>query len=86
MIVVPEGTFMMGSPEGQGADNEHNQHKVTTAQPFAVAKFELTFDEWDACKDCGHADDSGWGRGRHPAININWSDAQTYAMGCVTVS
>ena len=37
MIVVPAGQFAMGSQE------------VTIARPFAVAKFALTFDEWDAC-------------------------------------
>ena len=55
---------------------------MTIARPFAVAKFELTFDEWDACAahgDCDkHADDRGWGRGRRPAINVSWDDAQTY--------
>ena len=72
----------MGSPEGQGADSERPQHDVTIAKPFAVAKFALTFDEWDACAahgDCAaHVSDSGWARGRHPAINVNWDDAQTY--------
>ena len=79
---MPAGRFMMGSPEGQGNDSERPQHEVTIAKPFAVAKFELTFDEWDACAahgDCApHVSDSGWGRGRRPAINVSWDDAQTY--------
>ena len=48
----------MGSPEGQGDDGERPQHDVTIAKPFAVAKFALTFDEWDACAahgDCSAA-------------------------------
>src|SRR5262249_4672017 len=52
MIVVPAGSFMMGSPpptENDGRDYERPQHTVTIAQPFAVSKFELTFDEWDSC-------------------------------------
>ena len=52
------------------------------AKPFAVAKFALTFDEWDACAangPCrGDVDDNGWGRGRQPAINVSWDDARTY--------
>ena len=55
---------------------------MTIAKPFAVAKFELTFDEWDACAahgDCAqHVSDNGWGRGRRPVINVSWDDAQTY--------
>ena len=49
MIVVPAGRFLMGSPAGHGFDSEHPQHEVKIAKPFAVAKFALTFDEWDAC-------------------------------------
>jgi formylglycine-generating enzyme required for sulfatase activity len=82
MIVVPAGRFTMGSPEGQGLANEHPAHEVSIARPFAVAKFALIFDEWDACAthgDCAqHIGDSGWGRGRRPAINVSWDDAQTY--------
>jgi formylglycine-generating enzyme required for sulfatase activity len=84
MIVVPAGGFMMGSSEtekGRRA-NEGPQHNVTVAKPFAVAKYELTFAEWDACVahgDCDpHISDSGWGRGQQPAINVIWNDAQTY--------
>ncbi len=55
---------------------------VTIAAPFAVGKFEVTFAEWDACVaqgGCSHRlDDSGWGRGRQPVVNVNWDDAQQY--------
>ena len=82
MIVVPAGSFMMGSPAAQGQDNEHPQHNVTIANPFAVSNFELTFDQWDACVahgDCTpHVSDSGFGRGLRPAINVSLDDAQRY--------
>ena len=29
--------------------DEGPQHLVTIAKPFAVGKYEVTFDEWDAC-------------------------------------
>jgi formylglycine-generating enzyme required for sulfatase activity len=84
MIVVPSGSFLMGSPqtEPNRYDDEGPQHEVTIAQPFAVSKFELTFDEWDACADKGDCaqgiPDSGWGRGMQPLINITFEDAQRY--------
>jgi formylglycine-generating enzyme required for sulfatase activity len=81
MVVVPAGEFMMGSPDGKGADEEHPQHKVTIAKPFAVSRFELTFDQWDACVaygGCAPVGDSSWGRGTQPVINVSWSDAQHY--------
>jgi len=76
---VPAGRFLMGSPAGRGDDDEHPQHEVTIAKPFAVSKFALTFDEWDACAARGgcrpDVSDRGWGRGRRPVINVSWDDA-----------
>jgi formylglycine-generating enzyme required for sulfatase activity len=69
MVVVPAGSFMMGSNAGR---------KVTIAKPFAVGKFEVTFAEWDACVatgGCKHTPrDQGWGRGTRPVINVSWGD------------
>lgn len=85
MVMVPAGSFMMGSPpsERERSADESPQHKVTIAQPFAVGRFEVTFEEWDACVDGGGCNDyvpsdQGWGRGRRPAINVSWDDAQAY--------
>ena len=84
MVVVPAGEFMMGSPSNEvgRVSNEGPVHKVTIANPFAVGKFELTFDEWDACAahgDCdSHISAGGWGRGRQPVINVSWYDAIGY--------
>ena len=84
MIVVPAGSFIMGSPptEKDSKEYERPQHFVTMAKPFAVSKFELTFDEWDTCVkygECPDVPDSGWDRGKRPAINVTWEDAQRYA-------
>jgi formylglycine-generating enzyme required for sulfatase activity len=81
MVVIPAGEFTMGSPPSEQAAEA--QHRVTIAAPFAVSKFEITFDEWDACAadgGCGGywPDDQGWGRGNHPAINISWENAKSY--------
>jgi formylglycine-generating enzyme required for sulfatase activity/uncharacterized protein YgiM (DUF1202 family) len=84
MIVIPPGSFQMGSPtseRGRSAD-EGPQHQVTISKPFAVGKFEVTFAEWDACVsayECPRTPpDMGWGRGRQPAINVSWDEAQEY--------
>ena len=75
MIVIPAGSFVMGSLEG-GKPNELPRHEVAISKPFAASKFEVTFAEWDACiaaAACKHRpDDRGWGRGRRPAINVSW--------------
>jgi formylglycine-generating enzyme required for sulfatase activity len=85
LVVVPAGTFMMGSPNGERWRDraEGPQHKVAFARPFAVGRFAVTFEEWDACVTDGgcngyRPDDNGWGRGRQPAINLSWRDANAY--------
>jgi formylglycine-generating enzyme required for sulfatase activity len=85
MVVVPAGSFMMGSPaeESNRNNSEGPQHRVTFAKPFAVGRFSVTFDEWDACvRDggCAHqpADENNWGRDRRPVINISWDEAKGY--------
>lgn len=85
MVVVPAGSFKMGSPTSEPGHSpeEGPQHPVTIARPFAVGRFEVTFDEWDACVAKGGCNgykpsDEGWGRGRRPVINVSWDDAQAY--------
>jgi formylglycine-generating enzyme required for sulfatase activity len=89
MIVVPAGKFMMGRPPWEKGytretDSQRHQHEVTIARSFAVAKFDVTFTDWDACVAVGgcrgdeRAGDAGWGRGTRPVINVNWDDAQAY--------
>src|SRR5215208_4891528 len=82
MIVLPAGKFIMGSPENEPDRHasEGPAHQVTVAKPFAVSKFEVTFDDWDACvaaAACSRAPDS-WGRGDMPVINVSWNDAKQY--------
>jgi len=85
MVVVPAGSFTMGSPakEKERWDDEGPQHDVRFANAFAVGKFAVTFDEWDACVAGGGCnaykpEDQGWGRGRRPVINVSWTDANAY--------
>jgi formylglycine-generating enzyme required for sulfatase activity/cellulose biosynthesis protein BcsQ len=83
MVVVPAGSFTMGSPAGDSISVEEPPQKVVITRPFAVSKFELTFRDWDACVAAGGCtqykpNDQGWGRGQQPVINVSWDDAQQY--------
>jgi formylglycine-generating enzyme required for sulfatase activity len=84
MMVVPVGSFTMGSPDReQGRSLDESQHRVTIAKPFAVGRFAVTFSEWDACVADGGCNgykpaDQGWGRDRRPVINVSWDDTKTY--------
>ena len=45
MVVVPAGSFDMGS----SAEYENPPHRVTFAKPFAIGRYEVTFEQWDRC-------------------------------------
>ena len=80
MIVIPAGSFMMGSDHRHKF--ERSSHKVTITRPFALGIYEVTFDEWQACfieGGCAHVpDDHNWGKGRRPVMNITWFETQKY--------
>ena len=85
LVVVPPGSFMMGSPkeEEDRNDDEGPVHEVRIDYSLAVGMYPVTFDEWDACASdggCGGYEphDAGWGRGTRPVINVSWEDAQGY--------
>jgi len=85
MVVVPKGSFMMGTPadEPDRFKGEDPIHRVSFAKPFAVGRFTISFDDWDACLadgGCGRnkGDDKGFGRGRMPAQGINFEAAKSY--------
>jgi formylglycine-generating enzyme required for sulfatase activity len=83
MVVIPAGTFVMGSREQEGSKREESpMRRVTIGRPLAVSKYEVTWDEWNAClreKACATGRDEGWGQGRRPVINISQSEAIRYA-------
>jgi formylglycine-generating enzyme required for sulfatase activity len=79
LVVVPAGQAHLGEKWTRSFI------EVTIKVPFAVGKFEVTFAEMDACFDeggCSQRPDDDtifrWGRGRQPAINVSWADAQEY--------
>lgn len=84
MVALPTGSYMMGSDEleeGREA-SEGPRHRVKIERPFAIGRFEVTFDEYDACVADGGCDrvlsDNGWGRARRPVINVSYVQARRY--------
>ena len=50
MLVLPSGTFLMGSPadEPERRENER-QRRQSIARAFAIGRTEVTWDQWEAC-------------------------------------
>lgn len=97
MVELPPGRYLMGRALGEeqrtGHDRDPNrpqrtrdierpQIEVEIAYPFALGKYEVTFDEWDHCVDeggCGYRPtDRGFDRGDRPVIHVSRLDAEEY--------
>ena len=79
MVVIPAGTFQMGSPvaETLRSSTEGPQHTMTIPRPFAVSKYEVTKQQWSDCAACSsrRIDQDG----HLPKSGITWDDAIAYA-------
>jgi formylglycine-generating enzyme required for sulfatase activity len=85
MVAAPSGAALIGSPAQETARMPHEPapSEAIIPAPFAVGRYDVTFDEWDACVAAGGCNnwrpgDFGWGRGRQPVIFVSWNDAHAY--------
>jgi len=77
MVRIPAGTFLMGSPEDElERVEEEGPQQLVTIPDFEMARFPVTFSQWDAIMgDTYRPDDEGRGRGDRPVINVSFDDA-----------
>jgi len=76
----------MGSRAGEGDDDEQTRHPVTIASR-ALAKFEVTFQEWERAwrvmaVRATEPERSELGAWHQAVINVSWSDAKNMWLGC----
>jgi len=80
LVVIPPGLFIMGL--GGKTIEESPAHRVIISKPFAIGRFEVTFDQWNMCLNDGFCsiepNDHGWGRGLRPVINIEYKHAEEF--------
>jgi formylglycine-generating enzyme required for sulfatase activity len=90
MVVVPAGSFTMGSPNSEKGRNEDEgpQHVVTIGKAFAVGKLHVTRDQFAVfATETGYKThgankcDDDWRspgfaqKGSHPVVCVTWFDA-----------
>ncbi|MEM5278810.1 formylglycine-generating enzyme family protein [Cupriavidus taiwanensis] len=79
LVTLPAGSFTMGSNASDPA--EKPPHHVAIAQPFAIGRYEVTVEQWNACADAGGCQriatvaDSAKNA---PVRDVSWDDAQQY--------
>jgi|SRR5208337_3785262 len=84
LVQIPAGHYRIGSPKDEPGHEraEEPLTDITIAKPFAIGQFKVTFAQWDACAASGgckyRPEDSSWGRGDRPVINVSWDDAHDY--------
>lgn len=76
MLLIPAGTFTMGSdPAERGHYEDELLHEVTLTKPFWMGKFEVTQAQYQAVMG---TNPSGWPGPNRPVEMITWSDAQAF--------
>ncbi len=82
MVELPGGEYLMGSAGYLPFPDEHPQHQVLL-RDFSISRYEITFEEYQhfaAATGQSLPEDSGWGGGRQPVINVTWEQAMAYAQ------
>lgn len=83
-VHVPAGEFLMGSPDGQGDDDEHPQHTVTL-DAFWIMQTEVTNSQYAQCVAtgaCRAPSNDSWqdaDRADHPVTYVTRQQASDYA-------
>ncbi|TNE73274.1 PEGA domain-containing protein [bacterium] len=71
-VLIPAGTFQMGSNESSG---EKPVHSVTISQPFYMGKYEVTQKQWKAVMG---NNPSNWKGDNLPVEQVSWNDVQEF--------
>ncbi len=82
LVMIPAGMATIGSPPTEGGRyDDERRHQVHIEKPFAIGRYEVTFDEYEVFARAVGIPvpaDEGWGRGRRPVIYVTAQQAQAY--------
>jgi formylglycine-generating enzyme required for sulfatase activity len=78
MVYIPGGSFLMGGSdkEQNSSNDERPQHEVTL-QPFHMAKYPITQQQYQAVMDRNPSDFKG---DRRPVERVSWHDAVAFCQ------
>ncbi|MFH0796266.1 MAG: SUMF1/EgtB/PvdO family nonheme iron enzyme [Candidatus Omnitrophota bacterium] len=78
MVLIPPGEFLMGSPEGEGGNDEHPQHKVKITKSFYLGKYEVTQEQWEAVMGNNPSNFKGV---KNPVEQVSYDVCQDFLRG-----
>jgi formylglycine-generating enzyme required for sulfatase activity len=85
LIALPAGSFTMGSNSSD--PSEKPAHQVAISTPFAIGKYEVTVQQWNACVDAGSCQKVAQAANANaPVRDVSWDDAQQYLKWLSTAS
>ncbi|THC45285.1 hypothetical protein C2862_05765 [Massilia sp. Mn16-1_5] len=87
LVSLPAGTFTMGSNASD--PSERPAHQVVIDAPFAIGKYEVTVQEWNACvtaNGCARVAQAPDAGPTSPMRDVSWEDAQQYVKWIGLVS
>ena len=85
MVKIRSGTFQMGSPKGQGYDNEKPQHSVTVPA-FLMGKYPVTQAQWrlvaalPQVEIALNADPANFKGDNRPVEQVSWDEAVEFCQ------
>ena len=77
MVLIPAGTFMMGSPKDeQDRDSDETQHEVIISTDFYIGKYEVTQAQWESVMryNPSYYNDNL----NNPVEQVSWDDCQAF--------
>jgi formylglycine-generating enzyme required for sulfatase activity len=78
LVLIPAGSFMMGSASDEPGrlDCEGPEHQVTFVRPFYMGKYEVTQEQWEAVMESNPSYFKGGGS--LPVESVSWNDCQGF--------
>ena len=76
-VLIPAGTFRMGSAPGSGFGDEYPQHPVEITQPFYLQTTAVTLGQWQKVMANNPSNFKNYGDD-YPVEMVSWHDAQDF--------
>ena len=86
LLLIPGGRFMMGSPDGEGNDDERPMHEVNI-RTFYLGHYPVTNEEYAHFLEANPKErqpaywaDRRFNQARQPVVGVDWEEAHRFAQ------